>query len=91
MPEPCTVQPCAWSAACNAAESPTKVTRITEVPPKARLVVSAEVTPLIRLTESSAWLTAAALGVSTWMLNALAAPTGTGPVAPGAVMASVAP
>src|SRR3546814_3139348 len=54
------------------------------------LVVSAEVTPLIRLTDTSAWLTGAALGVSTWMLNVLATPTWTGPVETGPAVAAVA-
>ena len=56
----CTCQPCAWSAAWNAAASPMNVTRISDVPPSARLVVIAEVTPLARLTETSACWTAPA-------------------------------
>src|SRR3546814_16618967 len=80
LPDPCTCQPCAWSAAWSDAESPTKVTRMTEVPPSARLVVSAEVTPLMRLTDSSAWPTVAAVGVATWILPLLATPTGTAAV-----------
>ena len=68
LPEPETGQPCASSAAWRAAASPMKLTRRVDVPPSARLVVSAEVTPRTRLTESSARFTAAASGVSTWIV-----------------------
>src|SRR6185295_10123826 len=73
----CTVQPCAWSAAWSAAESPTKLTRMIEVPPSARLVVIAEVTPFTRLTETSACWTAPASGVATWTLKVVVAAAGT--------------
>src|SRR5436189_979512 len=77
LPLAWTCQPCAWSAAWSAAESPTNVTRIVELPPSARLVVIAEVTPLTRLTDISACCTAAASGVGTWMLKVVVCPAGT--------------
>ncbi len=53
-PAPETVQPWDWSAATRFTGSPTNVTRMVDVPPTAGFVVSAEVTPGTRLTDTSA-------------------------------------
>ena len=66
-----------------------KLTRISEVPPSARLVVIAEVTPATWLTETSARWTASASAVATWTLKlvvvlvGICAPTSAGVAAVG--------
>ncbi len=71
VPLPWTVQPRASSSGRSAAGSPSKLTRITETPPSARLVVSAERTPGMPRSAASVAETEAAPGVSTWTLIAV--------------------